>query len=348
MAGTPFDENINAAYKAFTRTSSKTGRPLVTGFVVRNAKPVRASVVLAGDSIVMPERPPSLARKPSPPKTPATNAAPATALASAASSSSAGVEPPRKKVIQIVTRTNPPAAQLTASTTPTSTPGAAPGEGSPSPTAPAPAPAPAAQAPAVIATVATATTATTATPATSPAATTTHPAPTPTLTAPAAGTPTPPSPAIATATARASSSTAAEPTSGPGPATAVAGTKTTASDPGDTGSAKPGLLAAATAALNPPPLTVAAREVPATDSGPSSTPSAGRERETPAGLQGTILTTPSPAGHGLSAGVLLAMGGILMGAAAFLTVVVLKRLPHPSARGSLITQSMQKDAKRPS
>lgn len=361
MAGTPFDENINAAYKAFVRTSSKTGRPLVTGFVVRNAKPVRASVVLAGDSIVMPVRPPSLARKPSTPKPPATDASAATMVAGAgaapatnrtpatATASATGVEPPRKKVIQIVTRTNPPAAQLTASTTPTSTPGAAPGESSPSPTGPAPGPAPA---PAVIAT------ATSATPTMPPAATTpqTSLAPTSSASAAAASTAsTPPAqaPAIAVATAPTSPSTAPAPASVAGPGAAVAVTKTSPPTAVEAGSSKPGLLAAASAALNPPPMTVAARErTPGQGEGDSAgviplSPTT-RAGDPPAALQGAILAAPTPTPQGLSAWVLLAMGGILMGAAAFLTVVVLKRLPHPSARGSLITQSMQKDAKRPS
>jgi hypothetical protein len=55
-------------------------------------------------------------------------------------------------------------------------------------------------------------------------------------------------------------------------------------------------------------------------------------------LQGTIV--PVRTVDGLSAGVLLAIGGTLLGAASFLLILLLRRAPSGS-RGSLITQAMR-------
>jgi len=83
------------------------------------------------------------------------------------------------------------------------------------------------------------------------------------------------------------------------------------------------------AALLPEPIPVAARELDAADE------SAQPEPRPPLQVV-SVVTQP-----GLSAGVLLGFGAVLLAAAGFLLLVALRRV-RPAANGSLITQSMDR------
>lgn len=89
----------------------------------------------------------------------------------------------------------------------------------------------------------------------------------------------------------------------------------------------------ALAAITPAPVSVSARELNAE---PKVEPDSAR-RDGGVMLQGVAL----PSSQGLAAGLMLTFGGVLLGAAAFLLIAVLRR-PRPFAQGSLITQSMER------
>jgi len=102
------------------------------------------------------------------------------------------------------------------------------------------------------------------------------------------------------------------------------------------------ILSAAADAIAGPPLRVAAREPePAVAPSPGPAP-ATTSTSLPVAPVVAAMPVPVPVPDRLGAGAMLAIGGVLLGAVAFLFIVVLRRLPRP-ARGSLITQSMQRE-----
>jgi hypothetical protein len=326
ISGTPFDQNINAAYKALGKQSARTGRPMVTSFAVRKSRPVRAGVVLAGDRLVLPERPPEPLKPPTRRIPAATNSANTVAAASSNSvpTATTAPTPPRQKVIQIVTKTNTAAATSPTSSVTTATAPPDPGitnalaaalAASAVSVPPEPTNVEAETPPAPSATVAPATLA--PTPIASIAAP--PPAPTPTPTA----APTPPAP-----TPAANQTVIKERPAEVEPVVAAATT-------GSTGlrmaAPAPGLSSASSSTTAAPGMVVMAREI----LGHSNSTAQSAEASV---LQGTIV--PVRTVDGLSAGVLLAIGGTLLGAASFLLILLLRRAPSVS-RGSLITQAMR-------
>jgi len=139
--GTPFDKSINSEYRSQNRVRRHAKRPFVTTLIVRDGWYVQGRVTVGGAHIELPERtPPVLALQP-----PATNAPPTKVVASvappsaphassasipaasapsnevasgtaAAASATNGVvlAPPKKKVIEIVTKPPKPAPVETA------------------------------------------------------------------------------------------------------------------------------------------------------------------------------------------------------------------------------------------
>ncbi len=357
IGGTPFDQNINAAYKALSKQSAKTGRPMVTTFVVRKGRPVRSGVVLAGDRIVLPERPPeSMAATPKRPpagiKTNSTDAALVSAnsnLISTASTteSPAAAPPPRKKVMQIITKTN----TAMAATSPTNSAAATnagplaaivsaePSTNSPTEVAPTPV---ATTTPPPIATA-------------TPPPTSIAPAPAPLSLAPTlALTPAPAPSAAPTATPGPATATPPAPAPTPAPPDV---TQTDAKEPSPEAAASPSTPASTTiapisnlpqAALVSTPLVnangpqatattllvVQAREPSVYSNVIARSAPPAFNADLPV-MQGIIVRT-----DGLSAGVLLAIGGTLMGAACFLLFLLLRR-DSSGARGSVITQAMR-------
>jgi len=57
MRGTPFDKAINAEYKKKHRERNSAKRPFVTTLVARDARIIGQSVIVAGEPIILPERP---------------------------------------------------------------------------------------------------------------------------------------------------------------------------------------------------------------------------------------------------------------------------------------------------
>ena len=111
------------------------------------------------------------------------------------------------------------------------------------------------------------------------------------------------------------------------PTTPASATAAQSAPHGSSGEASP--AHSALAAILPPPIPVAAREL-------HPEPNSAK----PASLATFHAGDLAPR-HGLGAGVLLAFGGVLMTAALFLLFLVLRRY-RPAAQGSLITQSMQR------
>jgi len=314
ISGTPFDQNINAAYKALGKQSARTGRPMVTSFAVRKCRPVRAGVVLAGDRLVLPDRPPEPFKPPTRRIPAATNSA-NTASSNSIPTATKAPTPPRQKVIQFVTKTNTAAATSPTSSVTTATGPADLGitnalaaalAASAVSVSPEPTNVVVETPPAPSATVAPATVAPT------PLATIAAPPPVPTPTPTAAPAPPAPSPTPNQSVIK-ERPTEVEPVV----ATATGGST--------------GPLIAAPA----PGMVVMAREI----LGHSNSNAQSGEASV---LQGTIV--PVRTVDGLSAGVLLAIGGTLLGAASFLLILLLRREPSGS-RGSLITQAMRPERK---
>jgi hypothetical protein len=349
IGGTPFDQNINAAYKALSKQSAKTGRPMVTSFVVRKGRPVRAGVVLAGDRILLPERPPeSMTAAPKRPpaaiNTNSTVAARTSASSNLVSTANTGEPPaqaPRKKMMQIVTKTN----TAEAATSPTNSAAATDA----TPLAAVVPKEPSTNSAAEIAPIPVATT---------PPAPIATPTPTPTPT------PSPPSLALTpTLTLTPTPVPTPAPTPPPAPGTVTpatpAGTQTDAKGRPSEGAASPtALVSTTTPVSNPPqvapvsaplvnvngprtratpPLVVQARE-PSFHSNAIASSAAPEPNANLPVMQGMV--APIARTDGLSAGVLLAIGGTLLGAACFLLFLLLRRIPT-GARGSVITQAMR-------
>jgi hypothetical protein len=384
ISGTPFDQNINAAYKALEKQSARTGRPMVTTFAVRKCRPVRAGVVLAGDRIILPDRPPEMPGVPSRRTPPATNGTAADMSVGSNSLTTAGTAPaqPRKKVVQIVTKTNTPAVAASSASTNDAPSSTAPATAAPTTTVSATPPAgpqgesenvgarteDRGQANVVAETPAIASTTTTAPAPTAPASiaptSLAEPVPPPVSAPVAATTPIQAvsnSPAPSTVTAVAVS----VPTPSPAPPNSAAAialevgegrTETApASNPvlvvastGPTGRLPVQLLVPvgpATASVGPATVasnknTAAAMLVMAREAflgSNSNTPGA----DVPA-VQGIVVQVRTM--DGLSAGVLLSIGGTLLGAACLLLVLLLRRAPS-GERGSLITQAMRPERK---
>lgn len=281
MTGTPFDKTINADYKAKRTERKEAKRPFVTTLVARDGWIIEGTVVVSGTPIRLPDRTvPALAEKKKPATAPATNAVTpqvvVTPSAPASNQVAAVVPPPvppapKPKVLQMITKTNMPAAAIVAAfPAPVSTP-------DPLPVTPAPA--------AVVAnSTETAPPAAASVPATQPR-----------------------------------ESNVATPSVGSAPASLASTTSSS-----EEGANQPAPLESALAALLPKPVTVAAREKnPGTDLEP-----------TPA-----IQAAANPVASSLPHGLMLAFGGALLTAAAFLLFVVFRR-QRPNPGGSLITQSM--------
>ncbi len=311
MEGTPFDQNINAAFEAFKKRPAKLARlPLVTSFIVRKGRPSGGSVVLAGERIALPERPPPITPAPAV----ASNAPPAALAATATNSLSPTLAittppptnppPALPKVFQFITHSNRPSAAVAMATTNNPLP------------APPLQPDPAAALVQSISTNVAPTSLTSANPAPAP------PGPVPPTSAP--------DPLVATV------DRVPNPGAGPAPTndrTAYSVTPITS-------------ILAAAANSSEAPLRVAARE-PVSPS-PSASPSAppppaetptSASTKTPAVAAAAVLPAPS---IGLSPATLLAIGGTLLGATCLLVILVLRRTPPPT-RGSLISQSMRRE-----
>lgn len=307
MEGTPFDQNINAAFEAFKKRPAKLARlPLVTSFIVRKGRPSGGSVVLAGERIALPERPPSIAPAPA-----AASNAPPTAVASSATNvlnpaiatattTPTNPSPALPKVFQIITHSNRPSPAIPAiATATTNNP----------PPAPSSRPDPAAAIAQAIPTNA----------APSPV---TSDNPTPTGSIPSAPTP---DQLIATIDPVPNPSGGQTPTND---RAAYSVTPITS------------ILAAAANAASETPLRVAAREPAAPHSStPPPETSTSASTKTPAVAAVAVLPAPP---IGLSPAALLAIGGTLLGATCLLVVLVLRRTPPPT-RGSLISQSMRRE-----
>ena len=307
MTGTPFDANINAAYKALTKESTRSGKPMVTTFVVRKGRPIRSGVVLAGDRIVLPERPPSPPSNP-PAAAPAAANPPAPVVAKSTTPPTTTPPPePRKKVIQIITNTNAPATAAVRVTAAASSPtnAAQTNVVSEEPVAIA------SQLAVPVPTV----------PLATAPASSIVPTGLPSLPEAAAPIPEPPprpvsQPEVAT-TAKVGKS--------PAPyVQSLAPPVTPAPPPAVSTQETPGQA----------PLVVQARE-------PSSAVPAVQTLATPV-VQGAVM--PGRSQDGLSAAALLAIGGTLFGAACFLFILLLRRAPA-AGRGSLITQAMRPERK---
>ncbi len=304
MKGTPFDQNINAAYDAFKKRPAKLARlPLVTSFVVRKGRPSGGSVVLAGERIDLPERPPAIAPGP----TPATNAPPAANASNATNSSSPALAaisattptnppPDLPKVFQIITHSNhlnPPVAATT--NRPSSPP---------------------IRADATLASLQ-ANATTNATPAPN----------TPDAAAPSESGTSIASPETLFATI--------DPTPNPG-----AGPNPTNHHAGYSVTPIKSILAAGANSTPESPLRVAAREPAPTH---STTPKKETSKSASTGIPVVTATTMlPPLAVGLSPAALLAIGGTLLGATCLLVILVLRRTPPPT-RGSLISQSMRRE-----
>ena len=315
--GTPWDQNINAAYRSLGKQSGKSGRPLVTTFVVRKGRPVRAGVVLAGDRIILPERLP----EPPPKRMPASTNA--TAALTASSNALAAAEPPpapRKKVMHIVTKSNTPAATLpvissaplssTNETNAVLTAGVEPLEAATNSVAETP---PIQVAAGISALV----------PAAEPGALASVPAIVPAL-----------NPAIQPD----SNPTAPVPPVGPTPEPDPVSTSRTTVAPIQNASAPPTPTLALAGPTAGPANWSEASAVFVMAREPAPGFNANAESSQVPLLQGSVVLVRTV--DGLSAGALLAIGGTLLGAACFLLVMLVRR-GSMDARGSLITQAMR-------
>ncbi len=307
MRGTPFDKEINAAYKSRKSERRTSKRPFVTTLIIRDGWIIDQSVAIAGERIALPDRrpPPSFVQPAAPQKAvvPAavstnsiivTRAAPVVstpviAQTPAPAPAAAQVPPPLpepKKVMVITSKTNSPEALP------------APMVANAKPEAPASAP---------------------ATPITAAS--------------PAPPQPAPPAKVLEVASQAsllaATPPARATPTSAPPSAQSVAPVARPAAV---------SVIDGAIATLLPEPMTVAAREV--------SSPSADASTPAPVPVP-TPLPNPTLQGMGLpgqqhtGGGWLLVVGGFLLGAALLLAVSVLRR-GRASAGASLITESMNR------
>ncbi len=303
MHGTPFDKTINDDYKKKSRERNQAKRPFVTTLVVRGGWFVSASVTVAGHPFPLPDRAPSVLAESKKPAL--TNQEPARISAVRATVPASNAPPSRATPpVDLGSQTIPPVA--TTSLGPPSNP---------------------------------------AIPARDPAAT---PLPQPSrgrilslsIVTNSSVAPTPPSAPEQCKTDLVSSATVAqsnvmgtnialaEPSVPPPPlADRPAAAKFSESVPAP--AAESATEKSALAALLPAPIPVAARE-----RGAEVEPA---QPEAPPPLQvASVVAQP-----GLSAGILLGFGIVLLAAAGFLLLVALRRA-RPTANGSLITQSMDR------
>jgi hypothetical protein len=332
MAGTPFDQNVNAAYEVYAKRPGPLMKvPIITSFFVRKGRPIRSSVVLAGEKITLPERPVTLPRralegtnatnvvansvKASPAPEDSSTASPplpsgavvaSTSAASSLATSNAAPARPLRKVMQIITKTNSSPkldSSLASSTSDTPLPGEIPSSPEPSPTTPAPASVPIAAVASPDGPVS---------PGTKDSVASNDAITTGLIEArPGTGNATVPGPIM---------NLALRPSATAGP--------TASSTPDAPSSLLPEPRVPVSSSFSGAPMTVAARE--------RGTDQASGQTATPSLPAMSAAALPPPAG--LPAGVMLAIGGVLFAAAGFLLVVVLRR--QPPSRGSLITQSM--------
>jgi hypothetical protein len=142
LEGTPFDANIAGVYERRKADRNKEQKPFVTLLVARGGAILSGTVVLAGEYFALPERPVSaLASAAGTNRTAAvTNAAaahpavpPQVEIGEPQTTVSLNLQPappaapPKKKVMQIVTKTNstPPAKPVSVAATPVTNPGVA-------------------------------------------------------------------------------------------------------------------------------------------------------------------------------------------------------------------------------
>jgi len=120
MVGTPFDKTINAEYRKQNRLRKQVKRPFVATLVVRDGWFVESKVRVVGQAIELPERPPSLLLAQTNATMTATSSlasakiatspplrGPALSLSNGPPGTPAlAAEPPKRKVMQIITKTN--------------------------------------------------------------------------------------------------------------------------------------------------------------------------------------------------------------------------------------------------
>jgi hypothetical protein len=131
MVGTPFDKTINAEYRKQNRLRRQVKRPFVATLVVRDGWFVESKVRVAGQAIELPERPPSLLLAQTNATMTATSSLASAKIAMSAplrepalslsngppGAPAAATDPPKRKVVQIITKPNtntlPPAPSTT-------------------------------------------------------------------------------------------------------------------------------------------------------------------------------------------------------------------------------------------
>jgi hypothetical protein len=315
ISGTPFDKAINADYRKKNRERSQAKVPYVTTLVVRDGGYVSKSVTIAGQPIFLPQRPPPAvaAKTPIPPTpTPGTAVASnvdvkASAIASTSRTQDAGNSPQPKVAAESADPASSQGVNGSVSSAASNDLAASKAETAAPPVAPSPTPRKR------VMQILTKTNTPPPPPVQSEqvqAATAAVPTEslTESNTAPVAVAPAEPS--VTT-----SASTNPQ---------AVAVSEPASSSPPTESTLKP------SASLEfSPPIPVAARELNVERQAALSTP----------GVNFQPASGPPP--QGVSAGVLLTFGGILMGFALFLTLVVFRRA-RPAPNGSFITQSFQR------
>ncbi len=316
MRGTPFDEAINTDYKKKNRERKDLKRPFVTTLVVRGGWFVDNSVRIAGQQIPLPERP-----------LPETVAAP-TNLPPVAKVPPAGNGKVVEHTVIVDAIPKPKSAQTSAVPNLVAT--------TPSQIQPAPDPAKASDGDKEASAAASAGNSASTAPSslveaprpkvmqitTKPSSLPTNP---PDFPQPVAA-PVPSESVLTSSTSVTNVVTPASSVAPPSPSpepNPPARQDISAAAPGQPDSS---LADSAFAALTASPITVAAREL---NPGPASSQAA------PPAMQ--AMTAPTQ--NGLSAGFMLAFGGVLLAAALFLLLMTVRRF-RPVPQGSLITQSM--------
>ena len=95
--GTPFDEAVNSTIQQQAREQARARKPFITALVAREGKIADAFVTIAGQPMTLPERPVSA---------PVQKSAPPAALADPKATTTPA--PQRAKILEFVTKTNPP------------------------------------------------------------------------------------------------------------------------------------------------------------------------------------------------------------------------------------------------
>jgi hypothetical protein len=353
FAGTPLDDDINAAFAQRASARREARQPYVTTLLARNGQIVSGAVAIAGERILLIEPTPAqTAQAPAPPPATDTTNAPAPTSVQAAPAPAAVAPPLVTNTIAATPATPPPAPTQAAApvTPPASSPPESPRPvvAAPAP-APTPAPLPTAQ-PIIMTNPAKATLANAATAAVesnAPAAVPRKVIEVRTVSA------APPAPPPQTAQAATNAAPATSPSATPGTVAAAPAPPPTppppanvpavgpsnsplasaASEPTNEPAAMPKALALLLAPLEPAthPTPVAARESTGTNTEVAVKP---KPAPRPA-----LAVGPVSAGAGLSARALFIIGGALLVLAVALAVLCLRRM-RPARQPSFITRSM--------